>query len=93
MTTQFVKIPMTSAICGRTQQIDLQITFEIYQNKELRFISIEGTVGEESYDMGYLTHSHGTTLVECVIGNKENWNNDKLWYRSLDNSLKLVHTI
>ncbi len=87
----FVKLPMTTSLCGKTQKIDLTIQFRIEENGNFEFDYINGEVNGQSHDMSHLSHTHGVTLVELILGNRGMWNVEDNWYRHvLDGKFKLV---
>lgn len=82
-------LPMAVILGGKTQTVDLEIKFKTAK-ENLQLISIVGTISETEYNMDYLGSTHPQTLVDLIIGNKDKWNEDSIWYRSVDNSLSLV---
>lgn len=86
-------VPFITALGGKVQAIDLKVYFELTETG-LTYSKVVGTLtntGEE-FDFNHLTRTHGRHLTDLVIDNEEYWDNDydNLWYRSTDNSLKLV---
>lgn len=89
----FVMLPMASQLGGKTSYVDIKVSFDYNEEREsLNFTSIVGKSGKDVYDFSHLTHTHGEVISELVWGNKGEWNNEEIWYRStgLGKRLKLV---
>lgn len=80
----FVMLPLATVFGGKTASVDLRVGFDYDEVNELYKIEkIVGIVGKATYDFGHLYHTHETSLLNLIINNKENWNNEKTWYRSV----------
>ena len=88
-TAVFVRLPMATVLGGKTQPIDLVINFATTK-ENLKLTSIVGIINETEYDMNYLSVTHPQTLVDLVIGNKDKWNENSIWYRNSDSSLAVI---
>lgn len=78
----FVMLPLSTIFGGKTATVDLRVNFNYDEENELYKIeSVVGIVGKASYDFGHLVHTHEVSMLNLIIHNKENWGNEKVWYR------------
>lgn len=85
----FIRLPMTTSLGGKTSAIDLLVVFEL-EGETYFYKSITGSIGEASYSMNHLSQTHGVTLTHLIMNNKDNWDNDKIWYRPTSQLLAAV---
>lgn len=95
--TNFLLLPLSTCLGGKTQQIDLKVSFHVdLEEMVITVTQIDGTIivgGVESpttHDMTYLAKTHEQLLLTLLAGNTGEWDNEKIWYSDPLNNLKSV---
>lgn len=87
----FIRLPMTTSLGGKTTCVDLTVFFSLNpENNMIFYQKVDGLVGRSSYDMSHLTQTHGVTITNLILGNKEQWDVGEIWYRPTDKLLSAV---
>lgn len=80
---QFIRLPLSTCIGGLNHQVDLLITFTY--DEETFTINYKSLVGDsqgELLNYNGMENVYGEMLTKLIWGNRENWNNKEIWYRS-----------
>jgi hypothetical protein len=88
----FVLLPMTSSLGGRTQVIDLKVLLKASNHKEatITIKNVLALIQQVEYDFSHLITSHEESLYILIINNQGNWNNEVIWYRSGNGSMRII---
>lgn len=80
---QFIKLPLSTCIGGLNHQVDLLVVFTYDEETfSINYQKLVGFSGGEMLNYNGLEKAYGEMLTKLIWGNRENWNNEELWYRS-----------
>ncbi len=81
----FINLPFAQVLCGKSTPINLKVTFDILteQPLEVNILSITGETRTHRVPMDDLIKTHPHTLYNCVEANKEQFDNDEIWYSAI----------